>query len=230
MLHPERMYSIVQFKAQKRFIDIWISSTSFRKLSRRNKIFLQTTAGSFQQRSENCNPRQATRKVDRHNSGPYFRGKGGVKDKFRKVAREDLDPLGAPERDQRQESKIFVVILPRRWNMNRTGKFVRPVLCAEIDHVIPEVTSGYFHPMKPPPGLTKRQQKWYRAHQLRSIVKLKGETTHWFSLEKKWEAIVYGEIMVQVFIERHTQADFDRIDAMLCGSLSENGVSNSDCT
>jgi hypothetical protein len=75
-------------------------------------------------------------------------------------------------RDKNQ--KMFCVILPRQWTMNRSGKLIRPVSCYEIDYVLPDVRASCFRPIKPPPGLlTKEQTERYKVLPLKSIVKLK---------------------------------------------------------
>lgn len=132
-------------------------------------------------------------------------------------------------RDNKNQ-KMFLVVLPRPWTMNRSGRLVRPVSCFEIEYILPVVRSSCFRPIKPPPGITKEQKERYKILPLRSLVKLKTapvEKAHWFSLE--WEPpIEWGLIMEQVFIEHYSKKEFDRLEAMyfVDSSSSEGGDNN----
>ena len=122
-------------------------------------------------------------------------------------------------RDENQ--KMFLVVLPRQWTANRSGKLVRPVSCWEIDHVMPVVNASCFRPISPPSGATVRQQERYKILPLKSMIKLKravAEGVHWFSLEKWETSIEYGSIMEEVFIEYYSREEFDRIESKILGS------------
>jgi hypothetical protein len=86
--------------------------------------------------------------------------------------------------DNNKNQKMFCVVLPRQWTMNRSGKLIRPVSCYEIDYVLPDVQASCFRPIKPPPGFAKEQRERYMVLPLKSVIKLKKtavDKAHWFS-------------------------------------------------
>lgn len=117
--------------------------------------------------------------------------------------------------------KMFLVILPRQWTVNRSGKFVRPVTCQEIDHVIPLVKPSCFRPIKfpklpPRVKVTSKQRERYKILPLASKVKLKKASVneiHWFSLEKWEPPIDYSTIMEEVFINHYSREEFERLES-----------------
>ena len=120
-----------------------------------------------------------------------------------------------------KNQKMFLVILPRQWTVNRSGKNVRPVTCQEIDHVLPLVKPSCFRPIKLPklpPHVksTSKQRERYKILPLGTKVKLKKasrDEIHWFSLEKWEPPIMYEAIMEEVFIERYSREEYKRLES-----------------
>lgn len=99
------------------------------------------------------------------------------------------------------DEKMFLVMLPREYTINRNREKCHPVFIAEVDTVLPQLGPTSFHPdIKP--------------MRLASKVSVKMLTKrHWFDLPKT-EPIYYVNIMKKLFIEKFSEEELERLDQL----------------
>lgn len=101
--------------------------------------------------------------------------------------------------------KMFLVLMPREFTINRAGEHIHPVFVTEIDYVLPCLSSSDFHHLR-----CKKHFNHFKSEAfLKPLSAEKWFASKWFDLPR-CEPVYYVNIMTRLYTERFSKEQLEK--------------------